>query len=157
MTSPASQAVSPAALDKLHGFYQPPPVPWTPQTLGWYIVFGILALLIVWLTIWKIHNWRQNGYRREALRELASSSPEQLSGLLKRTALAAWPREHVASLSGDKWIDFLAESSAIPSFRENPGNRIEQIAFAPPPLSPKDEVVLRDLSAQWIRRHRVQA
>jgi Domain of unknown function (DUF4381) len=157
MTSPASQAASSTALDKLHGFYQPSPVPWTPHTLGWYIIFGILALLVVWLTIWEISNWRRNRYRREALRELASTSPEQLSGLLKRTALAAWPREQVASLSGDKWIGFLAESSAIPSFRESPGNLIEQIAFAPSSLSSKDEVVLRDLSAQWIRRHRVQA
>jgi len=157
MTSPASQTAPSAALDKLHGFYQPPPVPWTPQTLGWYIVFGILAVLIVWLTIWEIRRWRQNRYRREALRELASTTPEQLSGLLKRTALAAWPRERVASLSGDTWIVFLAESSAIPAFRENPGNLIEQIAFAPPSLSSEDEAVLRDLSAQWIRRHRVQA
>jgi hypothetical protein len=157
MTSPASQVVSPTALDKLHGFYQPPPVPWTPQTLGWYIVFGILALLVVWLTIWKIRNWRRNRYRREALRELTSASPEQLSGLLKRTALAAWPREHVASLSGDKWIDFLVESSDIPSFRENPGRLIEQIAFASASLSSEDETVLRDLSKRWVRRHRVQA
>jgi Domain of unknown function (DUF4381) len=157
MTSPVSQAVSPTSLDRLHGFNQPPPVPWTPQTLGWDIVFGILALLIVWLTIRKIRHWRQNRYRREALRELISTSPEQLSGLLKRTALAAWPREQVASLSGDKWIGFLAESSAMPAFRENPGRLIEQIAFASASLSSEDEVVLKDLSAQWIRRHRVQA
>ena len=84
MTSPVSQTVSSTALDKLHGFYQPPPVSWIPQTLGWYIVFGILFLLIVWLTILKIRNWRQDRYRREALHELASTSPEQLSGLLKR-------------------------------------------------------------------------
>lgn len=157
MTLPVSQTAPPAALEKLHDFYQPPPVPWTPQTLGWYVVFGVLALLVVWVTIWKIRNWRHNRYRREALHELASASPEQLSGLLKRTALAAWPREQVASLSGDKWIGFLAESSAIPAFRENPGNLIEQIAFALPSLSSEDEAVLRDLSAQWIRRHRVQA
>jgi hypothetical protein len=157
MTSPVSQAVSPTSLDKLHGFYQPPPVPWTPQTPGWYIVFGILALLIVWLTIRTIRHWRQNRYRREALRELISTSPEQLSGLLKRTALAAWPRQQVASLSGDKWIGFLAESSAMPAFRDNPGRLIEQIAFASASLSSEDEVVLRDLSARWIRRHRVQA
>jgi hypothetical protein len=157
MTSPLTQTVSPTALDKLHGFYQPPPVPWTPHTLGWYILFGILVFLITWLTIWEIRKWRKNRYRREALHELASTPPEQLSGLLKRTALAAWPREQVASLSGDKWIGFLAESSAIPSFLENPGNLIEHIAFAPPPLSPGDEAALRDLSAQWIRRHRVQA
>ena len=157
MTSPVSQTVSSTALDKLHGFYQPPPVSWIPQTLGWYVVFGILFLLIVWLTILKIRNWRQDRYRREALHELASTSPEQLSGLLKRTALAAWPREQVASLSGEKWIGFLAESTAMPAFRETPGRFIEQIAFASTSLSSEDETVLRDLSKRWIRRHRVQA
>jgi hypothetical protein len=156
MTASTPQAPSAAALEKLHDFYQPAPVPWTPQTIGWYVVFGIVALLLLWFTVREARRWMRNRYRREALRELASTSPEQLSALLKRTALAAWPREQVASLSGEKWLGFLVESSTIHSFQETPGNRIETVAFATTSLSAEEERRLRDLAAQWIRRHRVQ-
>ena len=36
------------ALDKLHDYYQPAPPTWTPQTIGWYVLFGIVALLLLW-------------------------------------------------------------------------------------------------------------
>ena len=36
-------------LNKLHDFYQPPPPAWTPQTAGWYVVFSVIGLLILWL------------------------------------------------------------------------------------------------------------
>jgi uncharacterized protein DUF4381 len=41
----------PAPLDKLHDFYQPPQPAWIPQTAGWYVVFAIAGLLIVWAII----------------------------------------------------------------------------------------------------------
>ncbi len=157
MSVPTPQPPTAAVLGKLHDFYQPAPVSWTPQTIGWYIVFGIVALLLLWFVVREVRLWMRNRYRREALRELASASPEQLSALLKRTALAAWPREQVASLSGDKWLSFLVESSAIHSFQEAPGNRIEAVALAKTSLSGEEQDHLRDLAAQWIRSHRVQA
>jgi hypothetical protein len=156
MIAPTAQPPSAAALNKLHDFYRPSPVPWTPQTIGWYVVFGIVALLLLWFAVREVRRWMRNRYRREALRELSSTSPEQLSALLKRTALAAWPREQVASLSGDRWLSFLVESSAIHSFQESPGNRIEVAALAAASLSAEEQHHLKDLAAQWIRRHRVQ-
>lgn len=146
-----------APLDKLHDFYQPPPPAWTPQTIGWYVVFAILGLLILWLTFRTIQHWRKNHYRREALRELASTSPHQLSTLLKRTALVAWPRERVASLSGEAWLQFLSDTANETAFHQAPGSRIEDIALQPITLSAEDEQSLRQLAANWIRRHRVQA
>jgi hypothetical protein len=158
MIVPAStNSVSPPALDKLHDFYQPPPAPWTPQTIGWYLVFGALMFFLLWLAIRGFRHWHHNRYRRAALKELASTPPELLSALLKRTALIAWPREAVASLNGPNWLAFLTETSAIPSFQEAPGNRIEEIAFASSSFSSQEEQRIRDLTAQWIRRHRVQA
>ena len=145
-----------APLDKLHDFYQPPPPAWTPQTIGWYVVFAILALLVIWMTIHSLCRWLANRYRREALRELALLQPEQFSTLLKRTALSAWPREKVASLSGEAWINFLNESAKNNSFHQIPGNRIEEIALRSQTLSSEDEQTLRKITAEWIRRHRVQ-
>ena len=142
--------------DNLHDFYQPPPPAWTPQTIGWYVVFAVIALLAMWMTIHTLRRWLANRYRREALRELALLQPEQFSTLLKRTALSAWPREKVASLSGDAWLKFLNESAENNSFHQTPGNRIEEIALRSQTLSGEDERTLRKITAEWIRRHRVQ-
>lgn len=146
-----------APLDKLHDFYQPPAPAWTPQTAAWHVVFAVAALLVLWLVIHFVRRRYAGRYRRAALRELALLPAEEFSTLLKRTALAAWPREEVASLSGDAWLDFLNKSAGSEAFHQAPGNRIEEIALRPAALSSEDERELRRLAAEWIRRHRVQA
>ena len=145
------------ALDKLHDYYTPAPPTWTPQTIGWYVLFAIGVLLLLWLAIRIIRHWLENRYRREALRKLAVATPDQFSALLKRTALAVWPREKVASLSGDAWLKFLGDAAATESFRSTPGNRIEDVALSGSAVSVQDEQVLRTIAAEWLRRHRVQA
>jgi hypothetical protein len=144
------------ALDGLSDFYQPAPPAWTPQTIGWYGLFAIATILLLWLSVRAVRGWMANRYRREALKALATASPDQFSALLKRTAIVAWPRERVASLSGESWLSFLTQTSAIELFQAAPGNRMEDLALRSTPVSPEDEEILRSISAQWIRRHRVQ-
>ena len=144
-------------LNKLYDFYQPPPPAWTPQTAGWYVVFSAIGLLILWLSARTIRRWIANRYRRAALRELATVPTQQYSALLKRTALAAWPRDKVASLNGPAWLKFLDETSGESQFQRSPGNQIEEIGLRPVTLSADTEQALRTLAAKWIRRHRVQA
>jgi len=146
-----------APLDKLHDFYQPAPPTWSPQTIGWYVVFAVTGLVVLLMAIRSLRRWLRNRYRREALRELAALPADQFSTLLKRTALTAWPREKVASLSGEAWLGFLNETARSDAFEREPGRRIEEIAFGQTPLSGDDERALRAIAAEWIRRHRVQA
>jgi hypothetical protein len=145
-----------APLDKLHDFYQPPPPAWAPQTIGWYVLFTMAGLVVIWLTFRGIRRRLANRYRREALRELATLPADQFSTLLKRTALAAWPRVSVASLSGEAWLSFLSETSGSNLFHRAPGSSIEEVALRPGVLSAEDEQRLRALAGEWIRRHRVQ-
>ncbi len=98
----------------------PMPPAWLPRTAGW-LVLGICLLgAALWLGWRAWRHWRANRYRREALAELArlqaglrsDGAPRvqallALAELLKRTVLAAWPREAVAELSGAAWRDFL--------------------------------------------------
>lgn len=145
-----------APLDKLHDFYQPSPPAWTPQTIGCYVLFAFAGLLVLWMIVHSIRRWLANRYRREALRELELLPVDQLSSLLKRTALVAWPREKVASLSGMAWLTFLSESAGRSAFDRAPGNCIEEVALRPTALSSEDEQQMRTIAAEWIRRHRVQ-
>lgn len=110
----------------------PLPPSWLPQTVGWLVVGVVVLCGLLWLG-WRLwRHWHANRYRRAALKELArlqaGLAADQtarvgallaLAELLKRTALAAWPRETVASLSGTGWRDFLAAhagnaSDAVP-------------------------------------------
>ncbi len=143
-----------APLDKLHDFCQPPPPSWRPQTIGWYVVFAIAALLVLWLAMHLVRRWLANRYRREALHELAQARPEQLSELLKRTALSAWSREKVASLSGAAWLKFLDDSARSHLFQSTPAGLLEEIALRPVSLSTEDESAVRKAAATWIKKHR---
>ena len=143
-----------APLDNLHDFYQPPPPSWRPQTVGWYVVFAIAALLLLWLALHLYNRWRANRYRREALAELANIETTQLSALLKRTALSAWPREEVAALNGARWLSFLDAATHNPLFASAPENRIEEIAFSAVTLSGSEESALRQATATWIKQHK---
>lgn len=142
------------ALDGLHDFYQPPPPSWRPQTMGWYIVFAVAALLLLWFVLHMVRVWRRNRYRRESLVKVAQVDAMQLSVLLKRTALSAWPREEVASLSGEAWLKFLDSAVDAPLFNGAPADRLEEIALTGKQLSSSDELALRDAARTWIKQHR---
>ena len=146
-----------AGIERLHDFVQPPPPSWMPQTIGWYIVFALAALVLAWQALKWYRAWRKDRYRRQALAELANTSPEQLSALLKRTAMSAWPRSRVASLTGGEWLRFLNDSADKPLFEASPANSIEDTAFGKTPLSRAEADELRRTSGEWIRRHRVRA
>jgi hypothetical protein len=144
-----------APLDKLHDFYQPPAPAWTPQTAGWYVLFVMVGVLVIWMAVHQVMGWFANRYRRAALRELDLLPATEFSALLKRTALAVWPRERVASLSGAEWLKFLNEAAGDEGFHSPPADRIEEIALQAATLSNEDEHTLRERVATWIRRHRV--
>jgi hypothetical protein len=149
--------VKPGALDKLHGFYQPAPPSWMPQTMGWYVVFGLLLLLTLW-AVWRaVARWRRNRYRREALRQVEHADVHAIPALLKRTALAAWPREQVASLSGEPWIDFLETHGGSGIISQEAGQWLLSLDYSGAALTPAEEQTVRQAASQWIRRHSVRA
>lgn len=107
------------ALRTLKDIATPTPVSWMPQTWGWLAVASFfLAIVLLWCAR-AYRRWKRNAYRREALKlldeiEVDLRSPDargqavnRLTELVKRTALAAWPRKDVAAITGRDWIRFL--------------------------------------------------
>lgn len=159
-----------AALRTLHDITTPAPVSWLPQTWGWAalaIAFG-LALLI-WL-IRALRRYRRNAYRREALRLLdvaaedIRNSPiseaglQEVAELLKRTALSAWPREKVASLSGPDFARFLTQSA--PNMDEQAlATLLDDLEYrASDPVTPRpDDREIIETARDWIENHHVRA
>jgi hypothetical protein len=157
------------ALRSLHDIAVPPPVSWLPQTWGWAalaVLLGIavLAALLVWL-----RRYRRNAYRREALRlldgiEADIRSPasrekgvHELSELLKRTALAAWPRSDVAALTGQAWLQRMDNRGADKALARllDDLEYHDSAAIAALPPDSANELILN--SRRWIRRHHVSA
>jgi hypothetical protein len=134
---------------------EPAPVAMTPQTPGWTVLAILTALLPGWLAWLALRHWRANAYRRAALAELqrAGDDPAAIADILRRAALAAWPRERVASLSGRDWLDFL-DGTGGGGFSDGPGWALAQAPYA---RDPHPVPGLRDLAVRWVRRHRREA
>lgn len=131
------------SLDRLHDIIVAPPVPWWPPAPGWYWVQGLIVVVLLTALIKGLIRWQHNRYRREALAELARQeaalkSAERrspallgLAELLKRTAVTAFRREHVATLTGPKWFEFLDHTARGISFRDALGALLENAVYDP--------------------------
>lgn len=148
---------APATLiDLLNELVEPPepePIAMTPQTWGWAVLAALMALAVAWVAWRAWRHWRANAYRRAALAELAlaGDDPAAVAAILRRTALAAWPRERVASLCGRAWLDFL-DATGDGGFAEGPG---AELAAAPYRAGDRPVPGLGKIASDWVRRHRV--
>jgi hypothetical protein len=156
------------SLDRLHDIVMPGPVPWWPPAPGWYVVAALVFVVVIWAAWYWWRQWRANAYRRAALAELdqlvaQSHDParrvvalQTLPELLKRTALAAFPRHEVASLHGTAWLGFLDRTSGGRDFTSGPGVLITEIAYVPRRAEHLDqaqqEAVIQCIR-RWIRQH----
>jgi len=160
----------PGSLARLHDIVEPAPVSAWPLAPG---AQALVALALVWMAAGCFLWWRRrraNAYRRVAVRELARLRPSlrepstrggallELAVLLKRVALAAYPREQVASLTGDAWIRFLDGTVRGSPFAGRPGELLARIPSAPEAVvaeAGEDEMkALERSAARWIRHHR---
>ena len=100
------------SLGRLHDLVLPPPVPWWPLAAGWYVVLGIVALVVIAAGLRWWFQWRANAYRRAAIRALQlAETPAAISEVLRRTALVIAPRSTIAELTGLRWPEWLAARS----------------------------------------------
>ena len=109
---------------------------------------------------WVPRRWWRDRYRREALRQLSTLALDaQLAALpflLKTTALQAYPREQVAALSGERWLEFLDAHCTEVSFCRGIGQSLLDIAYLPSEqwqLNAAQANELISLSRIWIERH----
>jgi hypothetical protein len=148
----------------------PDPVSWLPQAWGWRVLAGALLVAAVVLAFRWVRRYLANRYRREALDECAAleASLESESGraaalaelavLLKRTALSAWPRAEVASLSGAAWIDFLRRHGGRARVDEPMARLLDAAEYEPAALasvSTQEAHACARATRNWIECHRV--
>ncbi len=126
-----------------------------PQTAGWvWLGLGLLVALAVIGRVATLRH-RARAYRRAALvaLERAGDDPAAIADILRRTALAGFPRRDVAGLSGDAWLGFLDASAPAAGFSGTEAGRI--LASAPYRDQPPHSDLPR-MAAAWVRTHRRQ-
>lgn len=171
MASPSADPATlpsapPQVVDPVAGLVDiplPPAVSLWPQTWPARILVVLVLLGLVTGTVRALHHWRVNRYRRQALAELkgiearsaglpAADLACALAILLRRTALAAFPRDQVAALTGAEWLSFLDRTDSGQVFSQGPGRTLEAAAYGPAASAdPKGQI---QAVRAWIRRHR---
>jgi hypothetical protein len=79
-----------------------------------------------------------------------------LPALVKRTALMAFPRQQVASLSSTAWLEFLDRTGHTDAFTRGRGQLLPVLAYDPHAasrLASQDMAALFRVVSTWIRRH----
>lgn len=113
-------------LSQLHDIHLPDSILWWPPALGWWL---LLSLLLVSMAAgyWFYRRHQRQRWRREALAELQRLQQQPLSAkeliielsmLLRRVAISRFPRDEVASLTGEKWLAFLDRQMKAPGFQQ---------------------------------------
>ncbi|MEM1110801.1 MAG: DUF4381 domain-containing protein [Pseudomonadota bacterium] len=159
---PLPEAFGNYVLEGMVEVVAPGSISWLPQTAGWAYLGIALLGWIAWRAGQWLKHWHRNRYRREALAEvqrLPTDMPEDevvpaLNAILKRAALASFPRPQVASLSGVDWIDFLQTQCDRPLFDAAQAALLAQGSYRPYPIDQTTRTALTDAACRWINTHR---
>ncbi len=152
------------ALNQLRDIHMPEPVSWWPMAIGWYLLIAFI-LIITGLVSYKLYRrYMNHRAKHQALRLLADYRRDyekeknsqlisaRLSELLRRVALAYYPRARVAALTGDEWIDFLNSSAKQVDFNPVRNMLLEM------PFQAKQNSSLKPLftrTEKWIKQQGV--
>jgi len=147
-----------------------PPFSYVPQTWGWWLLLGVLAVAFVAWALRSRWRWRRDRYRREALAcfdQLVQRAADpqrrlqalrELPVLLKRVGLSMPDAPAVATLAATQWQAFLVARARAP-LPVDFAARLHTLSYAPASdvlaiPEPQISTVLA-LSRQWIETHHV--
>ena len=149
----------------------PEPISYVPHTIGWKILLVVIVIVALVLGYNRYRHWQANRYRTFALDRLAEIEREvrvpetrlralsDLPVLVKQTALQTFPRDEIAQLSGDRWLEFLDRSCDTQEFTQGGGQLLPQLAYqstsALANLSEQRISNLIELIRQWITTHKI--
>lgn len=155
-------------LAQLHDIVLPQAVGWWPLAWGWWV----LLIIVVSISSTVIFLWRRNRqrerYRKAALAELdkifqayqldadVAHYLQELSILLRRTAISAQPQRFPVDIKGNAWLLWL--EAQCPEVKAEFSTGIGQILLTGPyQANPQiDGQALQQLIRLWLQKHRNQ-
>jgi len=148
------------SLQDLREIHLPDPVPLWPPAPGWWIVLG-LGVTVVIVFIWVRAYRRGTKARRLAMAELAAVKQhydthqdnqwvvQRLSEIVRRYAMANFPRTEVAGLVGSSWLGFLDRTGRTNEFTKGVGHLLSSGPYRPESAVPAADLL--SLVEHWIQ------
>ena len=127
-------------LQELRDVHLPDPISLWPPAPGWWMVFGVVVtgvIVFMWMRAYR----RRTKARRLAVAELGVVKQhydthhddrwvvQQLSEIVRRYALASFPRTEVAGLVGSSWLGFLDQTGRTNQFTEGVGHLLSSVPY----------------------------
>mgnify|MGYP001829160264 CR=1 FL=1 len=143
----------------------PEPVSMVPQTLGWWLLGGLVLAWLIYFGYRWVCRWQANRYRGVALDQLTEIERLWNQGyvdglmrvpvLLKRTAMHAFGRVGVADLNGPAWLAFLDQTGGSDDFTQGPGRMLIDLAYRKTETVVDENVrAMLSVTRQWITKHK---
>lgn len=153
--APAGEETLPDMIAQLVPPPEPPAISMWPATPVAKGLCALLLLLLIFLIWRQIQSYRANAYRRAALDELqhAGGDAARIAEILRRTALAAYPRAKVAALTGEDWLKFLNQHYPDQAFDGDVGRTLLQGPYRKTKTEQTSALV--EAAQDWIRQHKV--
>ncbi|MEN8007014.1 MAG: DUF4381 domain-containing protein [Candidatus Krumholzibacteriota bacterium] len=137
---------SAASLQNLRDIVEPAPPPLWPPAPGVWVVLVIILAAALTLIVLVRRSRARSAYRRAGLALLANArTVRDVDIILKRVALAAFPRPQIAPLYGEDWAGFLDGSCSRARFA----------SLAASGYGDEASSELRSQARVWILHHRV--
>ncbi len=139
---------------------------WWPLAPGWWFLIALAIFGLVVLVRRIYRRWQHNAPRRLALKRLAAISDEfeqgisavllgrELSELIRRAMLAYAPRDEVAGLTGDEWLQWLDQGLDDRPFSKGNGKILETLPYINPQAVSDDTDVRGLIDAVRLRLQR---
>ena len=147
-------------LQGLRDVHLPPPISLWPPAPGWWITLGLVMMGVI-LCLWILRNRRRKQSCRLAMNELSAIKQyyethrddqwliQRLSVMVRRYALARFPRTEVAGLAGMAWLQFLDRSGRTNQFTDGIGHLLSSGPYQQQSVSAAELVPLIE---QWIKQ-----
>lgn len=136
--------------------YEPDPVSFSFETIGWKILATLILILTGLVLFLLIRRYRHNKYRRMALTQLSKiEDPSRLPEifiLIKSTAIQTFGREKVGALFGDSWLEFLDQTGKSGKFSPFSKTILKSIYSDEHPQSPEFQQI-KSQASNWISTH----
>lgn len=156
--NPASQTAL-----QLRDIHLPAEPGWWPPAPGWWVVATLSLALLVWLGRIALRHYRLHRQRQRILAmldaltqpggEVSPAAIAEISMLLRRLALARFPRQQVAALTGAEWLRFLDRTGGGGRFSHGPGQVLASGPYRPTLPADVDVAALSTLVREWIKKN----
>jgi hypothetical protein len=153
--------------DQLGKLIEPQPVPFTFTAPGWYVLGGLLVLLLIGLVVLIFKYYQLNKYRKHALHFLADTEQKcidlkafdmlvyEANMLIKRIAMSRYGRQTVSGLRDGQWTDFINRTWREKSFDAKDEALINQTIYqAQEGITAEDAQAFIQKAKRWIRKHK---